>query len=224
MIVDRRRDQGVRMTVPPPPPSQPYGQQPAAMVVPRFYIRQRITLMINRYEIRAANPDGSEGQLLALAEQRRMKLKEEVNFFADESKTRKVFSFKARQRLDVHAEHDVFDEYGQPLGMFSKQFGASLLRSTWNLYAPGIEAVGQERNAFIAVLRRIWDVIPYIGDVWVPFVFHFDFADTRTGALVMSSERIPAIRDRYDVKVPDPRIDFRVAAAMAVALDALQSR
>jgi hypothetical protein len=54
------------MTVPPPPPpSQPYGQQPAAMVVPRFYVKQRITMMINRYEIRAANPDGSEGQLLA---------------------------------------------------------------------------------------------------------------------------------------------------------------
>ena len=212
------------MTVPPPPP-QPYGEQPAAaMVVPHFFVRQRITLMINRYEIRAANPDGSEGQLLAFAEQRRMKIKEEVNFFADESKTRRVFSFKARQRLDVHAEHDVFDEFGRPIGMFSKQFGASLLRSTWNLYAPGVEAVGTERNPFIAVLRRIWDFIPYIGDIWVPFVFHFDFTDTRTGAPVMSSERIPAIRDRYNVTVPDPRIDFRLAAAMAVALDALQSR
>src|SRR5215213_8032413 len=212
------------MTVPPPPPPQPYEGQPATMVVPRFYVKQRITLMINRYEILAANPDGSEGQLLALAEQRRMKIKEEVNFFADESKTRRVFSFKARQRLDVHAEHDVFDEFGRPIGMFSKQFGASLLRSTWNLYAPGVEAVGTERNPFIAVLRRIWDFIPYIGDIWVPFVFHFDFTDTRTGAPVMSSERIPAIRDRYNVTVPDPRIDFRLAAAMAVALDALQSR
>ena len=39
---------------------------PAAMVVPLFFIRQRITVMVNRYEIRAANPDGSEGPLLAL--------------------------------------------------------------------------------------------------------------------------------------------------------------
>jgi uncharacterized protein YxjI len=224
MAVPDPADQGVRMTAPPPPP-QPYEQQPAAaMVVPRFYVKQRITMMINRYEIRAANPDGSEGQLLALAEQRRMKIKEEVNFFADESKTRRVFSFKARQRLDVHAEHDVFDEYGQPLGMFSKKFGASLLRSTWNLYAPGIEAVGQERNAFIAILRRIWTLIPYLGDVWVPFLFHFDFTDTRTGAPVMTSEKAIAIRDRYTVTVPDPRLDFRIAACMAVALDALQSR
>lgn len=200
------------------------GQQPAAMVVPAFFVKQRITLMVNRYEVLAANPDGSEGQLLALAEQKRMKLKEEVVFYADASKNRRVFSFKARQRLDVAAEHDVYDEYGTPLGMFSKQFGASLLRSTWNLSAPGIEAVGRERRPVIAVLRRVWDFIPYIGNIWVPFVFHFDFVDTATGATVMVSERQKAVRDRYAVAVPDPRLDFRVAASMAVALDALQSR
>jgi hypothetical protein len=194
------------------------------MVVPAFFIRQRITMMINRYEVLAANPDGTEGQLLALAEQRRMKLKEEVIFYADESKSRRVFSFKARQVLDVGAQHDIFDEYGTALGMFSKQFGASLLRSTWNLSVPGLNAVGQERRPVIAILRRIWDFIPYIGDIWVPFIFHFDFVDTATGATVMVSERRKAIVDRYTVTVPDPRLDFRVAASMAVALDALQSR
>ncbi len=199
-------------------------QPPAAMVVPAFFVKQRITVMVNRYEILAANPDGSEGHLLALAEQKRMKLKEEVVFFADESRSRRVFSFKARQRLDVSAEHDVYDEYGNPLGMFSKQFGASLIRSTWNLSAPGIEAVGQERRPVIAVLRRVWDFLPVVGDVWVPFVFHFDFVDKATGAVVLISERQKAIRDRYSVTVPDPRLDFRVAASMAVALDALQSR
>ena len=203
----------------------PSGQQPPApMIVPAFFVRQRITMMVNRYEVLAANPDGTEGQLLALAEQKRMKLKEEVVFYADAAKTRTVFSFKARQRLDVNAQHDVFDEHGRPLGMFSKQFGASLLRSTWNLSVPGLDAVGQERRPAIAILRRIWDVIPYLGDVWVPFVFHFDFVEEATGQVVLVSERQKAIRDRYTVDVPDPRLDFRVAACMAVALDALQSR
>ncbi|MGI8626986.1 MAG: hypothetical protein ACR2J5_10530 [Geodermatophilaceae bacterium] len=215
-----------------PPPYQqqpsPYQQgsppQPGVMYVPRFFVRQRITEMVNRYEIRAANPDGSEGGLLALAEQKRMKLKEEVVFFADEGKSRPAFSFKARQRLDVHAQHDVFDERGVALGMFSKEFGASLLRSTWQLSAPGVEALGQERRPLIAILRRIWTLIPYLGDVWVPFVFHFDFVDKATNQPVLISERQKAIRDRYTVTVPDQRLDFRVAAAMAVALDALQSR
>ncbi len=196
----------------------------APMVVPAFLVKQRITAMVNRYQVLAVGPDGGEGHLLAFAEQKRMKLKEEVQFFADESRTRRVFSFKARQRLDVHAEHDVLDENGVPLGSFSKRFGASLLRSTWNLSVPGLQAVGQERRVSVAVLRRVWDVLPYVGDVWVPFVFHFDFTDTATGQPVMVSERQKAIRDRYTVTVPDPRLDFRVAASMAVALDALQSR
>jgi uncharacterized protein YxjI len=212
------------MTSPAPQhPSAP-PHSPAAMVVPQFFIRQRITVMVNRYEIRAANPDGSEGHLLALAEQKRMKLKEEVTFFADESRTRPVFSFRARQRLDVHAQHDVLDEYGRPLGSFSKDFAASLLRSTWTLHASGVDAVGRERRPLIALLRRFWGLIPWLGEIWVPFVFHFDFVDGNTGRLVMVSERQKAVRDRYTVTVPDPRLDFRVAAAMAVALDALQSR
>jgi hypothetical protein len=153
-----------------------------------------------------------------------MKLREEVVFYADESRSRAVFSFKARQRLDVRAEHDVFDEFGNALGYFRKEFGASLLRSTWTMAGPGYEATGKERRPVIAILRRVWDFIPYIGDIWVPFVFHFDFVDTATGQPVLSSERRKAIRDRYVIDVPDPRVDFRVAASMAVALDALQSR
>jgi hypothetical protein len=180
--------------------------------------------MVNRYEIHAATPDGQEGQLLAFAQQKRLKFKEEVTFYTDESRRRAVFSFKARQGLDVRAEHDVFDESGQPIGWFKKEFGASLIRSTWRLSAPGLAARGQERRPVIAVLRRVWDFLPVVGDIWVPFVFHFDFTDEQTGRPVLSSERRKSLRDRYVVTVPDPRLDFRVAAAMAVALDALQSR
>jgi uncharacterized protein YxjI len=196
----------------------------AAMFVPLFFIRQKITVMVNRYEIRGANPDGSEGPLLAFAQQKRMTFKEQVTFYTDESRSRPVFSFTARQGLDVHAEHDVFDEHGNPLGYFRKQFGASLLRSTWHLSGPGYQAIGTERRPVIAILRRVWDFIPFIGDIWVPFIFHFDFVDNATGQPVLISQRRKSIRDRYTVTVPDQRVDFRVAAAMAVALDALQSR
>ena len=38
-------------------------------------------------------------------------------------------------------------------------------------------------------------------------VFHFDFVDTATGATVLVSERQKAVRDRYTVTVPDPRLE-----------------
>lgn len=194
------------------------------MTVRRFFVRQRVTLAVNRYEVLAATPDGQEGQLLAFAQQKRFKLKEEIEFFTDPERTRRVFSFRARQRIDAAAEHDVFDEAGRSLGTFRKVFGASLLRSTWQLSAPGVAATGRERRPVVAVLRRVWGVIPIVGDIPVPFVFHFDFVDDATGAPVLTSERRFSLRDSYDVTVHDPRLDFRVAASMAVALDALQSR
>lgn len=192
--------------------------------LPLFHVRQHITLMVNRYEVMEANPDGSEGDLIAFAQQKRLSFKEEVIFYAETTKTTRLFSFKARQGLDVRAEHDVFDTNGNAIGWFKKEFGSSLLRSTWQLRYDGVEARGQERRPLIAILRRVWDFIPYLGDVWIPFVFHFDFVETATGTPVLISERVKSLRDRYVVTVPDDRLDFRVAASMAVALDALQSR
>ena len=52
---------------------------------------------------------------------------------------------------------------------------------------------------------------------------HFDFADGEDQAVLSSTRRVSA-RDRYDVKVPGGLVDGRLAAAMAVALDALQDR
>jgi uncharacterized protein YxjI len=187
----------------------------------RFLVKQRITLMVNRYEIRAAGPDGSEGALLAVAQQKRLTFKEEVAFYTDEDRSQLVFSFKARQRLDIGATYDVLDQDGNALGWFRKDFGKSLLRSTWHLGTGDIEAVGQERSTAVALGRRAWDLLPI--DLPSPFVFHFDFVD-QAGQLVMTSQRQRSLRDRYDVTVPGARIDGRVAAAMPVALDALQSR
>jgi hypothetical protein len=187
----------------------------AQMYLPRFFVRQRLTMMVNRYEVNEANPDGSVGRLMAVAQQKRMAFKEQVTFFRDEQRTQPVFSFQARQVMDVGAGYDVRDADGLALGSFRKDFGQSLLRSTFHLSAPGLEATGQERNQAVALLRRFIDF---------PFAFHFDFRDQATGAVVMSSERQMSVRDRYLVSVPDPRLDFRLAAAMAVGLDALLAR
>jgi hypothetical protein len=197
---------------------------PQTMYVPEFFVRQKITMMVNQYEVLAADSDGREGELLGFAQQKRMAFKEEVRFYADRAKTQPVFSFKARKAIDLNAGYDVFDPTRQPIGFFRKDFGRSLLRSSWHLSGPGLEAFGHERNQRIATLRRVWDFIPFLGEVWVPFIFHFDFVDKASGQVVMTSERKRSIRDRYVVTVPDPRLDFRLAASLAVALDALQSR
>jgi uncharacterized protein YxjI len=178
----------------------------------QFVVRQRFTMMVNRYEIRPSR----DGDVLALAQQKRMSLKEQVTFFADEQRTVPLFGFKSRNVLDVQGVTDVLDEGGTPIGTFSKDFGASLLRSTWHIDQPGRARItGAERNMVIAILRRFTDIdfLPY----------HFDFA-LASGQPAMSVERAWAARDVYTVTVHDPGLDRRLAAAMAVALDALQNR
>src|ERR1700716_2204135 len=197
---------------------------PSTMYVPAFSMKQRITMMANKYELIATNPDGTDGPMIAFAQQKRMAFKEQVTFYADDSKTQAVFSFKARKTIDLGSGYDVFDADSQPIGWCKKEFGKSLLRSSWQLAGGGVEANGTERNATIAIVRRLWEFVPVVGEIPLPFIFHFDFTDRASGQPVLSVERKISVRDRYRVSVPDQRLDFRVAAALTVALDALQSR
>lgn len=194
----------------------------------RYALRQKLTMMVNRYEIRPVDANGAEGPVIAVAQQKRMAFKEQVTFYADEARHQPVFSFKARQRMDLAATYDVFDAAGTPIGWFKKDFGKSLLRSSWHLGTPdGLQAFGTERNQNIAILRRIWEFIPVVGEIPLPFIFHFDFK-TADGSVVLTSERRMSLRDRYDITIPKQgngyQLDWRVGLAMSVALDALQSR
>jgi hypothetical protein len=54
--------------------------------IERFAVAQKITLMVNRYEIRAVDGNGQPAGLLAVAQQKRAAFKEQVTFYADESR------------------------------------------------------------------------------------------------------------------------------------------
>jgi uncharacterized protein YxjI len=182
----------------------------------RLIVKQRIRLMVNQYEVRAALPDGSEGEILAFAQQKRMAFKEQVTLYADDTKQVPVLGFKARQVIDLGATYDVTDANGQAIGLFRKDFKKSLLRTTWIVEQPGIGgAVGQERSMLVALLRRFVDSLS-----WLPY--HFDFIVD--GQPAFSVVKKWGLRDKYVVEVQDPRLDRRLVIAMAVGLDALQSR
>jgi uncharacterized protein YxjI len=182
----------------------------------QLIVRQRLRLMVNQYEVRAVRPDGAEGELLAFAQQKRMAFREQVTLYSDDTKQRPVLGFKARQVIDLGATYDVTDANGAPVGLFRKNFGQSLLRTTWIVEQPGLGAViGQETSMLVAVLRRFVDSLS-----WLPY--HFDF--TLDGQPAFSVVKKWGLRDRYVVSITDPRLDRRLVIAMAVGLDALQSR
>jgi uncharacterized protein YxjI len=179
-------------------------------------VRQRVRLAVNQYEVHTVAPDGSEGEMVAFAQQKRLAFKEQVTIFTDDSKQYPFLGFKARQALDLGATYDVTDHNGAPIGNFRKDFKQSLLRSTWHLEQPGLGVTtGQERSPVVSILRRFVDSLS-----WLPY--HFDF---KVGEqTVFSVDKKWGLRDRYLVEIQDGRLDRRLVIAQAIGLDALQAR
>ena len=64
---------------------------------------------------------------------------------------------------------------------------------------------GSERNRAVAVLRRLWHVLPWVDAVPFAWPYHFDF---RAGdRIVFSVDKKFGLRDRYVVDIRDPRLD-----------------
>ena len=191
-----------------------------------FFVDQLIRPVANLYRISTLASDGaSAGSPVAFVRQKKLAVREDIRFFADESEQEELFRLKARRVFDVRGHYDVTTPDGEPLGSLEKVFGISLLRSTWRIYGPDSTQVGaaHEKSVPVAILRRLIDFVPY-GEL-VPIVFQFTiFVEGRE---VGELRRPIGIRDRYILRLPgdpDRRIDRRVAVALAIALDALQSR
>jgi len=200
---------------------------------PKLIVEQKITAFVNQYRIYSAKSNGEKGGLLAFAQQKRLAFKEKVTFYSDERKTEQVFGFRAEKVVDVHGRYFVEDPSGNKIGSFKKDFKKSLTSSTWHILdandQPKITV--SESNQAIAVLRRFAGFIPIVGDLFeiimVFLKYHFVFVDVASGNVVGKYQKTKLIRDHYKLSMNDSDYknkDWRILAAMAVALDALQSR
>ena len=194
----------------------------------RFVLRQWIRPMVNRYEFSV--PEGGEGLPFCFVEQKRLKFKEDIRFFADQSKQVEMLRIKARQAFDPRARYDVTTAEGEKIGEIQKVFGKSLLRSTYAIFdGAGQEvAIAREANLLTALIRRAVGLIPYIGDYadWLPFPYDFEF---RRGDEVigMNRRRRWKFRDVYDIDMTadtSRTLDRRLVLAITVGMDALQAR
>jgi uncharacterized protein YxjI len=200
---------------------------------PRLIIEQKITAFVNQYRIYSANEDGSKGQLVGFAQQKRLAFKEKIQFYTDESKQTLAFTLRAEKVLDVHGRYFVEDAAGAYIGAFKKEFTKSLVNSTWDVLgtADNVKLVISESSEFLAIMRRFGGMIPIVGGIIdlavVFFKYHFVLTDPAANQIVGRYEKTTLIRDRYTLSMADAAYqaqDWRVLAAMSVALDALQSR
>lgn len=200
---------------------------------PRLYVEQKITAFANQYRVFRADENGKKAGLVSFAQQKRLAFKEKVTFYSSERKDSMVFTFRAEKVLDVHGRYLVEDENGQLVGMFKKDFKQSLVSSTWLvLSSDGTELLRvNESSTALALFRRYGGWIPVVGGV-IELVtgflrYHFVFRRVGSEEVVGKHEKTTLLRDRYRLSMSDDAYgacDWRVLAALCVALDALQSR
>ncbi len=192
----------------------------------RFLVDQLIRPIANLYRITPLAVGGTPaGGPVAFVRQKKMAIKEDIRFFADESETQELFRLKARSILDTGgSRYDVTDASGQSIGVLHHQLRKSLIRSTWEISgANGTTAIAHERSKPMAIARRLVDFVPY-GE-WVPIPYNFDVLldDHVVGHLSRKFQ----LRDTYILDLSgdhDRRLDRRLGVALAIGLDALQNR
>jgi len=193
----------------------------------RYLIEQLVRPIVNLYRVTPlAAGETPAGAPVAFARQKRMALREDIRFFADENETQEVFRIKARSVIDVGGRYDVRDAGGEPIGVLEHHFGKSLLRTTWRIRSPADEelAVAQEKNQMLAIARRVVDFVPYGELVPIPYDFLLHSGERELGHF---TRKFMSLRDVYTLDLSgdnEKRVDRRLGIALGIGLDALQNR
>jgi uncharacterized protein YxjI len=192
----------------------------------RFLIEQLIRPVVNLYRVTPLAAGTAAGPPVAFVRQKRMAFREDIRFFADEGESQELFRIKARRVIDIGGRYDVHDAGGQPIGVLEHHFRKSLVRSTWRILSPADEelAVAKERNAVLAIARRVVDFVPYGEWVPIPYDFLIHAGERELGHF---TRKFLSLRDTYTLDLSgdhDHLLDRRLAIALAIGLDALQNR
>jgi uncharacterized protein YxjI len=192
----------------------------------RYLVDQLVRPIVNLYRITPlAAGETPAGPPVAFVRQKKMAIKEDIRFYADESETRELFRIKARSVFDIGgSRYDVIDG-DAPFGMLEHRFKASLIRSTWAVKNPADEevAIARERSVPLAIARRVIDFVPYGEMIPIPYNFDIVVGDRVIGHL----NRKFQLRDRYVLDLSgdtERKLDRRLAVALAIGLDTLQNR
>lgn len=118
-----------------------------------FTIRRKVfTILGGAFHIYA-----SDGRLLGYCRQKAFRLKEDIRFFTDESRTQELLRIAARSIIDFGATYDVSDSRSDArLGAYRRKGLKSILRDEWRLLDENDAEMGvlTEDSAGTAFVRR----------------------------------------------------------------------
>lgn len=107
----------------------------------------------------------ANNQLIARADQKGFKLKEQVTFFHDEQRTSPMFMVKARNVFDIAATYDITDPSGQIIGSLRRKGVAStFVGDEWLLLNASEQEIARvmEESKTLAIIRKWVDLAALI--------------------------------------------------------------
>lgn len=181
----------------------------------QYSVRRKVlTLVGAQFHIRT--PDD---KLLAYTKLKAFKLKEDIRVYADEAMKTELLSIQARQILDISASYDVTDSpTGQKLGALRRKGMKSIIRDEWLILDASDREIGmiQEESAFVAILRRIINLIPQS--------FHMKVGEQ---IVARAHQRFNPFVLTLDVDTSEDRkkaLDPRLVLAAVILLAAIEGR
>ncbi len=136
----------------------------------------------------------ADGNLLGYVKQKLLKIKEDINIFADEGQTQLLFNVKADRVLDFSANYRFTNNQGNTVGSIRRKG----MRSIWKANYEVSDAVGNlvllinEENGWVKVMDAVAGEIPVLG-MFTGYLFNPAYLITRAdGTPVARLQKVPA--------------------------------
>lgn len=149
----------------------------------------KLLALASQIYIRDAN-----GNLIGYVKQKLLKLKEDINVFADENQTQLLFNIKADRVLDFSAKYNFTDAHGRHLGSIRRKGMRSIFKAHYEIFDSTENQVFQinEENGWVKVVDALAGEIPVLG-MFTGYFFNPAYIVSRTdGAPVVRMQKQPA--------------------------------
>ena len=136
----------------------------------------------------------ANGQLIGYVKQKLLKLKEDINVFADEQQTQHLYNIKADRILDFSAKYNFTDAQGRSLGSVRRKGMRSIFKAHYLIFDENDTQTMEihEENGWIKVFDALLSEVPILG-MFTGYVFNPSYIVTRLdGSEVTRLKKQPA--------------------------------
>ncbi len=140
------------------------------------------------------NVQDAGGTSIAYVKQKLLKLREDIDIFADQSQTNLLYNIKADRVIDFSARYTFTDGSGKVLGFIKRQGMRSLWKANYHIFDAAEKHIMSinEENGWVKIWDSLFGELPVIG-MLSGYLFHPAFLVTDpAGTQLARLEKQPA--------------------------------